>query len=566
VEYDELHQPQFWNSPFDVKVRNKLTGEAVKNARVAVTGPNQYGWLETDSSGSAQIILNATPDTMYNLTVTADDFIPYVTQFEVEPALNIQLTAENLTVERQRLNKGAETNISVKFKNTGELTASEVELAFYDGEPSEEALIGTTYIFDDLKADSDRQFSFTWTMPGGDHQIYAVLDPENKLMEMNESDNEASISVLENNRPVFFKLPVIPINEDEAAYNALQLSNYVWDPDQTDLLTYGIINDNIKSCKVALNDSSFIDIIPEENWYGQCNITLEVSYGIDTSAGYIIIDVLPVNDPPVLKPLQNQTLLEEQWFEMILFGYDYADADDRIYYETDLFDVFPGLSEGINVEFDRAKGELRLMPTNSMVGEHTIKFKAVDEHGGSSSWEESRFVIVNSPDAPVIKLDEQYSAVVGERFNLVVPVYDEDLNESLLFWDDTGLFEIDPDSGRISFTPESGDEGSHTIKIFVSDGNITVEQIFELTVEGKGIGPVLLYVSIGMIIVAIGLTMGIALITLHKRRLNAQRSSNENDEEALDERVEEDEEDEEEEEKGIEDEEQKKGQKRKRKK
>lgn len=67
-------------------------------------------------------------------------------------------------------------------------------------------------------------------------------------------------------------------------------------------------------------------------------------------------------------------------------------------------------------------------------------------------------------------------------------------NDTIIFYDNTGLFDIDLMTGEIIFTPTSGDVGTHNIKITVSDGrdcsNSNATTSFNITILGvPGVPP-----------------------------------------------------------------------------
>jgi hypothetical protein len=520
VHFDKVYKPSSWIESYKIIVTDKSSGTAVKNARVAIQGPGQYSYVLTDKMGVAEIELTNSPGISYDITVTADDYLPFEDKINVHAELNLETNSFNLSADRTELAMGATVNFTMQFKNTGSISAPEVEVVFYDGAPEKNNPISSVYSFNDITPGSVEQFRFQWKMPGGDHDIYAVVDPENKLMEFNESDNSALIKIVENNPPLFYELPVIPLNEDEPYDNALKLANYVWEQDESDTLTFTIVDKSDPSCKVTIDEQLNIDITSEQNWFGICNVTIEVSDGINTVKSYFEIIVHPVNDPPVLKAIANQTLMEDQTFELVLLGYDHIEPDDRVFYETDLYDAITGLVPNMTAEFDSESGILKMTPDNSMVGKHTVRFRAVDENGGESAWQAVEFEIINTPDPPVITVEDNYYAKVGESFEMNVLVEDEDVGDTMMFWDDTDLFDINPTTGVISFTPERGDEGTHTIKVSVFDGNITTDKTFELKIEGGGLSSVQLYIAIGLVALVVGISAGAVMIMIYRRKLD----------------------------------------------
>jgi hypothetical protein len=106
--------------------------------------------------------------------------------------------------------------------------------------------------------------------------------------------------------------------------------------------------------------------------------------------------------------------------------------------------------------------------------------------GLASSERSFNINVAPSPDPPFLDIIPDAKIDAGEKFLYFADAQDPD-GDKLVFSDDTDLFEIDPDSGRISFTGEEDDVGKHTVTITVSDGNLTDSQSFRIEIEG-GIG------------------------------------------------------------------------------
>ena len=101
---------------------------------------------------------------------------------------------------------------------------------------------------------------------------------------------------------------------------------------------------------------------------------------------------------------------------------------------------------------------------------------------GASASQGSSSLCINHP--PTITTIPDQSATAGTAFSLTVTASAEDAGQTLTYSDDTSLFNIDQ-NGLISFTPTSGQVGSHTIVITVSDGlcsNSEITDTFILTV------------------------------------------------------------------------------------
>ncbi|MBN1544619.1 hypothetical protein JW898_04105 [Candidatus Woesearchaeota archaeon] len=70
---------------------------------------------------------------------------------------------------------------------------------------------------------------------------------------------------------------------------------------------------------------------------------------------------------------------------------------------------------------------------------------------------------------PTINQSCNTTAIVGAGYYCDVDATDPD-NDTITFYDNTALFNIDPNTGEIIFTPDAGDSGTHSIIITASDG------------------------------------------------------------------------------------------------
>ncbi len=84
--------------------------------------------------------------------------------------------------------------------------------------------------------------------------------------------------------------------------------------------------------------------------------------------------------------------------------------------------------------------------------------------------------------APQISAIPDTSVLEDTRFVYRVIASDPNPMDSLRFWDNIDLFDIDSVSGVIDFVPENDAVGEHSITIYVSDGQLTDSTRFKLTV------------------------------------------------------------------------------------
>ncbi len=117
------------------------------------------------------------------------------------PLLLPDLTIEPSEVSLIPLNPAGIDTDSVDVKiiaivhNTGGVRADDFLVSFYDNH----SIIGITSL--SVDANSTNTTSLNWTATSGKHLIRVVLDPTNVIMESNESNNEANLTVRVSGKP-----------------------------------------------------------------------------------------------------------------------------------------------------------------------------------------------------------------------------------------------------------------------------------------------------------------------------------------------------------------------------
>ncbi len=97
----------------------------------------------------------------------------------------------------------------------------------------------------------------------------------------------------------------ITMNEDERRDNAFNLNNYFEDPDDTQL-TFGSLSEKVG---IEIDGSGMVSLAPKENWFGD---ELVIFTATDSSGAVaqdpVLVQVLPVNDPPEISGLPDITI------------------------------------------------------------------------------------------------------------------------------------------------------------------------------------------------------------------------------------------------------------------
>lgn len=113
---------------------------------------------------------------------------------------DLGMVAGGLTVTPQGAAPGDTVSLSCKVSNGGDLAVSNVQVAFYQGDPDEGGqLLGTTEVTPGtLKAGDEGEAALSWTIPAdmAAYDVFAVVDPDNVVPETDETNNSTSFAVL----------------------------------------------------------------------------------------------------------------------------------------------------------------------------------------------------------------------------------------------------------------------------------------------------------------------------------------------------------------------------------
>ena len=176
--------------------------------------------------------------------------------------------------------------------------------------------------------------------------------------------------------PVFYQaIPSISIFEDEEITKAIDLWQYVIDAETPhSQLRFHIINNSNPKCGISIDSERWIDVDPWEDWHGISLIKIQVDDGLNCGYGYFLVNVLSVEDPPLLNDsviLSKITMTEDTVYQLEDIGDWFYDVDgDHLYY---LFDS----GHNITVK-ERSSRKFELMPKTNWVGVENINFQCSD--------------------------------------------------------------------------------------------------------------------------------------------------------------------------------------------
>ena len=206
---------------------------------------------------------------------------------------------------------------------------------------------------------------------------YLIISPEenyhgsvmvNLSLDMSFILNVQSI----NDKPVITKIKNHRINEDEQ----FKLKLFAKDA-EGDVLTYGATVDG--NAKVNVSNDKLL-IIPNENYYGPINVNVAVSDGKGTDETNFTLNVVAVNDAPVLRSFYPITKDGNNQVDLMVNSTD-IDGDNLFY----------SVKSGNNSKVDVKGNKISIKPNKDYIGSTPITLTTSD---GSSSVDTS-FTIIN---------------------------------------------------------------------------------------------------------------------------------------------------------------------------
>jgi len=223
---------------------------------------------------------------------------------------------------------------------------------------------------------------------------------------------------------------------------------------------------------------------------GSYDITLEVTDNVFTASYMHPIPVVVTEtcQPPVLDPIGDKTVRENELLEFTLTATD-PDGDENIAY----YEVTQGLPD--RAEFDPNTQTFSWIPDYTQAGEHIVYFTVYDSctnPAALSDYEEIKITVENVNRAPVLEPIGDKTAKVDELLEFTIEATDPDddlltYSAKMLPADETEELPagatLNPVTGEFSWIPDYTQAGSYQIRFAVSDGNLTTEEVMVITVS-----------------------------------------------------------------------------------
>ncbi|MFC1741681.1 hypothetical protein ACFL3V_04050 [Nanoarchaeota archaeon] len=320
-------------------------------------------------------------------------------------------------------------------------------------------------------------------------QRFSILDIGNHTIEIIVGDGELNssmvfnLTIINNSLPVIGGTPLPNVTYTEG--DPVLLWFNATDADVNDVLTFWSETDKTPNpgvVNVTTTNSSYlgargkIDFTSSQADTGNWSVTVKVKDSRDAiGSAQFYLAILNTEHPPTLGAIGNQRMKVNKTFTLDITAND-SDGNLNVFGEnTSLFDISVTSDTGYS-----ATGQINFVPNDTEVGLHWINI-TINDDTGRYDWELVSFnVTTNTP--PSIPPIPNQTATEDHLLEYQVNATDPDPQDTLVYYDNTSLFNISNTTGLVSFTPTTNDTGSYVVNITVSDGEANVSTLMNLTI------------------------------------------------------------------------------------
>jgi PKD repeat protein len=166
---------------------------------------------------------------------------------------------------------------------------------------------------------------------------------------MNSTSANINVIITENFPPkLTSELPLVVFSEDKAIINAFDLDDHFNDVDDN-IVNYSIFNYNFLN--ISLSEDNSVDFFAEQDWFGVEAVGFRATDSFGAFKEVLIdVNVLPVNDPPVILPIPTQYGEENQRWALDLSRY-VVDVDNDFSELEFIVDDYNVVISGANLIF-----------------------------------------------------------------------------------------------------------------------------------------------------------------------------------------------------------------------
>jgi hypothetical protein len=222
------------------------------------------------------------------------------------------------------------------------------------------------------------------------------------------------------------------------------------------------------------NETGVISFVPDEGDIGDYYINISVisNCGLMTDTEMINFTVAERNRPPSLIHIPDQAINQSDLF---IYDVNATDPDNDTLFFGDNTTMF---------QINSQTGLIYFVPGQEDVGNNSVLIWVIDGKGGID-WQVVNFEVIDVNDAPVLQHIGAQTAIINETYTYDVNATDVDVKpewNNLTFYDNATFFNISPKTGLIQFFVNGTYNGTYSINMTVSDGNLSDTEIVSFSV------------------------------------------------------------------------------------
>ena len=499
---------------FNITVTDKNSGQPVKGATVALWSPTQYVSAVTGANGKAMLTTNGAGPELVNVTVTAHNYkyLTGSTNIVWKPA-DLSVSPTNITFDRPLYKAGDPVTIKAQVWNIGEMSALNVDVRFYLGDPASGGTeIGTKRI-GSLGPHVSDLTTMGWTAQDGSKLICVVMDPQNNITDYNRVNNKACKSIEGTSKDLaifpeditfdhaFMRSDKVPeVGNNTTVQIRVTVENRGSQP--VDFVYLRLFDGDPKAGGKRIGYADYrLDNVPAA---GMANRT--VPWNVTTPGMHtIFVSVDPANVlkeydennnnastqvfsdlPPALSPISDLTMDENTNMIAAFCLFSYVDDPDNTF---DQITTRVVTNSNPNVVINITNQCVDIIPKTYFSGFTTVTLGVSD---GVFEARRSFKVTVNPVNnPPQVTNPGLIQAHQGTPVDIHIKATDPDAGTTLTYSDDSSLFDINSNTGEIKFTPIRSDAGNHVVKVTVSDGDLSTTVTFTIAVTVNNRPPVI---------------------------------------------------------------------------
>ncbi len=435
----------------------ELFEDAPSSITLSASDPNgypitEYTIITSPLNGS---LYGVAPNFTYtpNLNFNGEDsftFTVSTNQYTSEPSIvSLSIIPVNDVPTAYDIQKNFDEDQSIEFQLIGfDIDGDELSFEIVSG-PYE----GEAFIIGDMVSYTPNQNYF-----GIDSFDFIANDGE-----VNSNIVTASLIVQGvNDLPDVELIPNLEILEDESLSININATDV-----EDDYLVYSATVDNNASLTV---EGSLITVTPDENYYGELLVSVNVTDGFGVASEEFSIDVISVNDAPLIETVPSQIMDEDESISINLIASD-IDGDELVL----------SASPSDFASFSFIESELTITPIENYYGQFTADIFVSDGEYMDST---SLTVTVNSiNDAPVLTYIGAQSGVEDEAFNIELIASDIENDEITFSASADGNSQVSIENNSLIVIPTENYYGDINISVIATDGSATDSESFVLSIN-----------------------------------------------------------------------------------